>query len=53
MATEQNPDIFFLMGKKPFMEQANILKASWITPKIDEIILNSIKKFIFLLLSWV
>ena len=53
VATEQNPEKFLtnVIGKKTFMEQVNILKTSWITTKFDEIILNTIKKFIFLLLA--
>ena len=53
VATEQNPEKFLtnIIGKKTFMEQLNILKTSWIITKFDEIILNTIKKFIFLLLA--
>ena len=53
VASEQNPEKFLInmIGSKTFLEQANILKTSWITTPFDEIITNSIKKFIFLLLA--
>ena len=48
---ELNPDKLLedILGKKTFLEQVHILKASWIT--CDFILLETIKRFIFLVLA--
>ena len=51
---ELNPDKLLedILGKKTFLEQVNILKASWITKRVgDFILLETIKRFIFLVLA--